>query len=694
MKKNATVIKSVCQMCGTNYAACGIDVHVEDGKVLKTEGTKGHPVNDGRLCPKGLAITQMLYKRNRLLYPIKRTGDRGEGKWQRISWDEAMDTIVAKLKEIVATDGPRAIAWLKGQGSGWQGALEYSIRFMRLIHSPNWIQPGHNCESARGVGHVFTYGMRPNPDYENTNLIILWGYNPVNTSMPNAVRIMKAKQRGVKLMVIDPRFTKTAAKADIFVQVRPGSDGALALGMLNVIIGEDLYDKEFVEKWVYGFDELAELVAKYPPEKVEEITWVPAETTRQVARIYARTKPACLYEANGIEQLPNAAQTSRALSILQAITGNLDVPGGNVQDPESVISFLKSGAGASSVSSHPLFFQLGYFCSVPELRDAILTDKPYPIKAVIVDGMNLAVGSSDTTKVRQALTKVPFLVVFDHTVTPTAELADLVLPACTFLERDEVIRYRAGSTPRVDGVYYQLQRKAVEPLGESKSNYDFVSDLAKRMGYQEEWPWQTVEEWIDHQLKPVGITYQELADHPEDMVKRKHLPRELYRKYHKFFSLPLFPDKKCAFYSEAFRSAGYDPLPTYVEPGESPVSRPDLLQEYPLVCMASLKPGPFTHTQFQTLPWLREVMPEPWVEIHSEKAKELHLKDGDMVVVKSLKGSIELKCKVFDSLDPRVVAVTHGWWEPVTNLLTPSEYSCPITGSTSDRCFLVNVAKK
>ena len=709
----AKVVKSICQMCGTTYGACGIDVHVEDNKIIKIEGTKGHPVNDGRLCAKGLAAVQLVYDPNRLLYPMKRINKRGEGKWQRISWDEAMDTIVTKLKGIIASDGGRAISWLKGQAPGWESNWDYCQRFMNAIGSPNIVTHGHNCHQARVIGHAYTHGIMTDYDYANTRCILLWGNNPVIRSMSSvAPRIIKAKQRGAKLIVIDPRFSRIAAKADIYLQPRPGSDGALALAMLNVIIGENLHDKEFVDKWTYGFDKLSELVKKYPPEKVEEITWVPADTIREAARVFATTKPAILHDENGIDQQPNVVQTTRALSILRAITGNLDVPGSNVLNPEAP-PFRKTAdmtlrkrapedtpkAFRESISKHPIYYAT-FYLSVPELIDAILTEKPYPIKAVIVQGMNPAIISSNTKRVREALRKVDFLVVFDPFPTATAELADIALPAANFLERTLLTKFPGDAKFRVDGTYYQLMPKVVEPPGECKSDYDFISELAHRLGYGEAFPWKSVEEAIDYELKPICLSCKELKDHPEPIIKYRYSPQELYRKYEKFFSLPSLPDKKVALYSTAFERLGYDPLPTYVEPGESPISRPDLAKKYPLVCMASIKPGLYTHSQFRSLPWLKEIMPDPWIEIHSEKAEELGLKDGEMVVVESLRGSIELKCKVVDTMDPRVVAITHGWGnpyvepQPVTNILTPSEIRCPVSDAESNRCFLVKVTKK
>jgi len=711
----ARIVKSVCQMCGITYGACGIDVHVRDGKIVRIEGTKGHPVNNGRLCAKGLAAIQMEYDPNRLLYPMKRVGERGEGKWQRISWDEAMDTIVTRLKGIIETDGARAIGWLKGQGPGWEGNLDYCRRFVNAIGTPNLFATGNICETPRILGDIYTYGTKTSPDYENTRCMVLWGYNPINASLPNiAVRVMKAKQRGAKLVVIDPRFSRTAAKADIFIRPRPGTDGALALAMLNVIIEENLYDKEFVDKWTDGFDKLSELAKQYPPQKVAEITWVPADTIREVARIYATTKPAIIHEQNGLDQQPNVVQTCRALSILRTITGNLDMPGGEVWNPEAPPFFSRMApiamrgteetvrkAFEESVSKHPLFYQSFAYISPKALLDAIITGEPYPIRAIIAQGMNPVITTPNTTRVRQALKKVDFLVVFNTVMNATTELADIALPAATFLERTLLHRlFKGAAKPRVDMAYYQLSLQAVKPSGEAKSDYDFISELTRRMGYEEAFPWKSVEEAIDYELKPTGITYKELEDYPEDIIKYRYTPKELYRKYEKFLALPMLPAHKVALYCHPFEAAGYDPLPTYIEPAESPVSSPDLLKEYPLVGMASLKPILYTHSQFHGLPWLKEIMPDPWIEMHPQKAKELGIEDGDMVTVESLRGSLEIKCQLINTLDPRVVAITHGWGDPyaasqpITNILTPPEIRCPISDAPANRSFLLNVTKK
>ena len=707
------VVKSICQMCQTAYGGCGIDVHIKNGKILKIEGTKGHPVNDGKLCAKGLSAIQLEYDTHRLQYPMKRVGKKGDSRWQRISWDEAMDTIAAKLKDIIRTDGPQAIAYLKGQAPGWESNWDFCQRFMNTIGSPNLATPGHNCHIARVIGHIFTYGGLPDSDFDNTQCMLLWGSNPFNISASNiAIRIMKAKQRGAKLIVVDPRLSRTAAKADIHLRPRPGSDGALALGMLNVIIKENLYDKEFVNKWAYGFDRLAELVNQYPPEKVAEITWVPADAIREVARAYATTKPAALHEANGIDQHSNVTQTARAIAILRVITGNLDVPGGNVMNPEAAPFFKRTAdmslrkmspqdieeAFRNSVSNTILKFRLEY-CNLPQIIDAILTQKPYPIKAAIVQGINPVIVESNASRIREALQKLDLLVVFDIFMSATAELADIVLPAATFLERTLLVKWRGNAKPKLDTPCYQLAPKVIESLGECKSDYDFIASLTRSIGHEEAFPWKGIEGAIDYELSPIGLSYEYLEEHPGPEFGRKYPPEEMYRKYAKFLSLPMLPGK-AALYSEALERLGYDPLPTYKEPGESPASRPDLAKEYPLICTAGLKPVLYTHSQFHSLPWLREIMPEPWIEMHPQKADELGIQDGDMVVVTSPRGSIEIRCRAVNTVDPRVVAIAFGWGDPyagsqpIVNVLSPHDIRCPISGATSNRCFLVKVTRR
>lgn len=704
------LIKSICEMCGSGYGSCGIDVYAEDDKVVKIEGTKGYPVNDGKLCPKGIAGVQMQNSPDRLLYPMKRVGEKGSGKFERISWREAIDILSGTFKSLISTHGPEAIGWMKGSGGGWQFAWDACQRFMNAIDAPNLMSTGHNCHFARIAAHICTFGTEPEGDYEHSRVILLWGYNPFNTALSShGIRIMKAKKRGVPLIVIGTRFDKTAAKADLFVQVRPGADGALALAMIHVIIKEKLYDEAFVKKWTYGFDRLAGAVESWSPEKASAVTWVPAETIRKVARMFATLKPAAMHESNGIDQHPSVFQTTRAMDCLVAITGNLNRRGAMVLDPwarpagfqpwrdmtlRNPSPEVKQVMGKRSVSTYPFYYNM-FYGGISHIMDALATGKPYPIRALVAQGINPMVTNDDHCKVADTLRKVPFLAVLDTVMTPTCRIADLVLPAATYLEKDALLKWAFRAKPRVDRAFFGLQRKVVEPRGEAKSEFDFFRDLMWAMGHRDEWPFKTMQEWVDYELEPMGLSFEKLAEDPGKIIWKTFSDDELGEEgLKRFLQLPSFPQHKIPLYSDFLEKAEIDPLPRFEEVAESPMTDPDLARDYPLVAMASIKPGVFVHAQYRTLPWLRDILPEPFVEIHPETAAELDVQEGETVRVESLRGSIELKARLIRTMDRKAVALTHGWWEPVTNVLTPSEFRDPVCGATSNHCFQVRISKR
>jgi anaerobic selenocysteine-containing dehydrogenase len=707
----AKVVKTICQMCGDAYATCGLDVHVENGKVVKVKGNKNNPTNRGTLCPKGVASIQLQYDPRRLRHPLKRIGERGEGRWERISWEEALDTIAGKLNEFKQKYGPESLYFHRGQGSGWESPKEFVHRFMLAFGSPNYGSHSFLCDAPRAIGHVFTYGAnKPLPDWNNTKCMLLWGYNPMETSLPNhGARIIWAKERGAKLIVIDPRFTRTVAKADIWVQPRPGTDCALALAMANVIINEGLQDTKFIERWTTGYDKFTEHVKQYSPEKAAEITWVPADTIREVARTYATVKPATLWECNGLDQHTNVVQTSRALAILRVITGNLDVKGGNVWDPEG-FGLRKTRDMSSrpedwksiedlfsrSVAKYIFQFKI-HGCRTVDAIRSLETGEPYRIKAMIVEGGDPLISLPNYKRLREALMKLELLVVHDIFMTNSAEIADIVLPAATFFERTNLVKYMFEGKPRVDTNFLALMDKAVEPLDECKSDVDLLCELGRKMGLDEYFPWQDIEGCINYELEPVGLTVNDLRK-AGGIISRKYDPEKLYGKYDSFCAN--LPSKKIELYSKVFEQRGQDPLPAYREPTESPFSRPDLAENFPLICQATIKPGLFTHGMFRTLPWLNEVEPEPWVEMSPEKTEELGINDGDNVVVESPRGSIKVKARITAGIDPRVVSITHGWGQAyatgaMSNMITPDpeDGECPISGATGNRAFLCRISK-
>ena len=692
------VVKTLCQMC---YFYCGLDITVENGRILKVEGNREHPVNKGRLCAKGLACAQIVTDPNRLKTPLRRVGERGSGKWEQISWDRALDEIAEKLLAIRDEFGPEYVGYYRGQAPGWVTNFNYVCRFMNSWRSMNLFSGSHLCFVPRAMAHAATFGRYPEPDYERTKCIILIGYNPVYTSPVNyGARVIWAKQRGAKLIVVDPRFTNTASKADLFLQPRPGTTGALILAMIQVIIKEDLYDADFVSKWTVGFDRLKGFVQDYTPERVEPVTWVKADKIREAARWISKIKPAVVVEGNGLDQHTNAVQSARTTSILRSLINSVDEPGGSIiVPPLPFIDVQRRGSQSpdlydKSVYHFPLFAKGGFGLTGGEMIDSLTTKKPYALKAIVVQGGDPTAVLSETDVVRQALRKPELLVVHDLFHTATGQLADIVLPAASFLERDLILYYRYR--PFVDGNLIAMQNQCVPPVGESKSDIDFIFTLARRLGLGEYFPWEKATDAFDWELEPNGISVAWLREHSEGYVVR-YKPKDLYRKYEREgFATP---SKKIEFFSSMLEENGFDPLPTFIEPAISPVSEPDLAEEYPLICSTGLKLGIHTHTQFRTLPWLREIEPDPFAEIHSSTASKLGIEDRDWIVVESPKGSIRVRARVRCTVHPGVVIITHGYGEPyagnsdLANLITSEKERDPIAGGTGNRSFLCRVRK-
>jgi anaerobic selenocysteine-containing dehydrogenase len=570
------LVHTSCQMCGVR---CGMRVYLNARKLVGVDGVPDHLVSRGGLCAKGLSLVEYEYDPLRLTKPLERKGERGEGKWGALSWDQALDIIASKLKQFRVEYGPESVVWHRGQAPGWGTNWDLVKRFMNVFGSPNVASHDQLCYTPRNIGHMYTYGLLPAPDYENAKLIVLWGINPVNTTLPSDGRaIIDAVQRGTKLVVVDPRFTTIASKADMFIQLRPGTDGALALGMLSYIIEEDLYDKKFVEKWGYRFNDFKTFVKKYTLDKVSEITWVPADNIREVANLYATIRPAVLEPGNGLDQHTNVTQTARAIAVLQAITGNLDITGGHIfrsylptRDLRLPAKLEETLKHTSSISTHPLYYG-AWGVSTPDLLDAIETNKPYPVKALIVQGSGILGVVSNQDKVRETLKKLDFIVVHDQYMTAAAGIADIVLPAATFLEYTSYTEYpeytpvgTEKGSPDVDTHVMALSNRVVEPLGECRSDPRFICELAQKLGYEEYFPWKSEEEIVDYELEPIGLTIDKLRKHPEGLLITSDRSKTKYEK-----TGFMTPTGKVEFYSETFEKLGYDPLPGFQEPAESP----------------------------------------------------------------------------------------------------------------------------
>jgi anaerobic selenocysteine-containing dehydrogenase len=501
----------------------------------------------------------------------------------------------------------------------------------------------------------YTYGRMTFPDYDYPpKCLMIWGKNSLQTSSDSPpARFRRAFDKGTRFIVIDPRRISLASRADTWLKPRPGSDGLLALGILHVIINEGLYDRDFVARWTVGFDRLRDFVAAYPPGEVAEITWVPKSQIEQVARMYATTRPAAIQWGNALDQTSNAFQTCRAVAILKAITGNLDMPGGGVfpsplplldranltlveDSPrnleESIGSRFKLAAQANIVPSQ-------------ESCRALLEEKPYPLKAGLIFGSNPLLTYANASETYKAFRKLDFLVVADLFMTPTAELADIVLPVAANLEYDALIRHYncIAAHPKI-----------VDPPGECLSDLQLMSQIAGRMGHGKYF-WKDEAVAINTILQPAALTLEKLAGMGIFYAETQ------YKKYEaEGFQTP---SGKVELFSDQLEGMGIDPLPTYHEPPQTPFGSPELSEEYPLV-FTSCKSPFFFHASHRNIPSLRKRSPEPIAELNPETATKLGLNEGDSVYIETPRGKIRQKLRMNADLDPRVVIVAYGWWFP------------------------------
>jgi anaerobic selenocysteine-containing dehydrogenase len=696
MMEEVKKIRTACRSC---HGGCGVIAHVKNGKVVKVEGDPDSPISHGTLCSKGLAITQLAYHPDRILYPMKRAGAKGEGKWKRITWDEALDTISERFKRVIEEFGPESIVVGQGTGRDYESHL---YRFANLLGTPNVLTAGHMCYVSRVGSTLITCGTLPIADYEGgPKCIVIWACNPLwtNPDEYKGENFWRAYKKGAKLICIDPRKGFIANKADLWLQIRPGTDAAMALGFHHVIIEEELYDKEFVENYIHGWEPFKERVLKeYPLEKVQEITWVDKDLIRKAARMYATTKPACIHWGVPTEQTINCVNYTRATTGLMAITGNLDAPGGNalfVNPPTRTVSEFARHKDLSPEQQAKRLggdqFKLGARVALINPKkawDAILTGKPYPLKAGILCGSNPVITRANAKEAYEALKKLEFLVVIDLFLTPTAELADIFLPSATWLEQNHV----ADNWKRHG---YVLARQKCVQIGECWQDHKIFLELGKRMG--QPW-WPTVEDALNYLLEPSGLTWEQFKE-------KGYLRGEMvYYKYReRGFSTPT---KKVELYSTILEKWGYDPLPKYVEVPESPYSTPHLLKDYPYILNAGLRTPTFFHSANRQIPWLREIRPNPICEIHPETAKKHNIKEGQWVYISSLRGRIKQRAKLNPNIDPRVIVCEHGWWFPEikdpghgwnisnVNILTDNAYETldPAMGSTNLRVCLCNIA--
>ncbi len=679
--------KAICRWCNSR---CRVRVFVENGHLDHVEEDPDFPMAVWpplKACQWRLAAKEWFYHPQRINFPLKRAGERGEAKWQQISWEQALDEIAAKLAQIRESYGAEAIAHTEGTG---RTSEEFRSRFFNLLGSPNVTGAAQICHGPRAMvckaimGWWAYIGVNP-----STQLTVLWGRAPENSWARIWYAVRKSKEQGGKLIVVDPRATESASLADIHLQLRPGTDCALAMAMLHVIIGENLYDHDFVSKWCYGFDQLKERVQDCTPAKMSEITWVPENKIIEAARMLARHKPAAILEGMGVEHLENNAEFLLARYAISALTGNIGIEGGETLSgahpqlvPENIIegyALLKPAQKRKQIGGdqHRLFGWPGYDMLLDEVKkvwpngcgvhfaetgthpsllwQAITDGKPYPVRALVTSNNNPMVTLPNVKHVYQALKKLDFYLAIDFWKTPSAELADYILPAASWMERPCLFT-ACGNT---NYVYAGERALPTSIPGDYDHRDEFFlwRELGIRLGQKKDWPWQTWEEVYDYRLKPMNMTFKEF------MAKggKDYPPVDFKIHEKKGFATPT---GKVELFSTVLQKLGYDPLPKYREPSETPYSQPELAKTYPLILITGGRHRPFYHSEHRQIESLRRRHPFPLVQIHPETAAKYGIKEGDWVWIETLRGRCRQKCQLFSGINPGVVHAQHGWWFP------------------------------
>jgi anaerobic selenocysteine-containing dehydrogenase len=650
--KNQTV-RSTCRIC---YNSCGVLIQLENGQPISIKGDPENPMSKGRLCPKGFASLEYLNHPDRLNHPLQRKGKRGGGQWQKISWDEALESVADGLKKVKEKYGVLGTVFLRGASKGLPD--DFLSRFANLFGSPNISSPAPVCFMPGVHGSRLTYGYYAYSDYDyGPQTIILWGFNPAATDVVEHEEIRNALKKGAKLIVIDPLEHGLTKTADTWVRLRPGTDLALCLGIINVIINENLFDREFVDKWVVGFKELKEHVQHYPPERVADITWVPEKIIKKVARTYATQGPGYIRWGNGVETTINSFQTCRAIAILRSIAGYLGVPGGEVKwsepgglrkgDPEFVCQDnIPQDTRAQRISMQDNLMPIIYYALPQSIVKSILQDDPYPVRAAYIQGGNFLTAYTNAKETYKALMKLEFIAAADFFMTPTAMLADIVLPAATYLECNSVEQPWHFPIAAV--------QQKVAQVGECRSDGQILNELTRKLGLTE-YVWDDMLQPLNRVLNPAGITFDEFKEIGFLMGTRQ------YRHFDKTgFDTP---SKKVELYSQNLAEWGFDPLPQYYEPPETPYSEPEMAKEYPLI-LTSRKSDVFRHSGGRQISSLRTERTQPLLKIHPATAAKLRIVEGDWVYISTKRGKIKQKAALTDSLDLRVVEVDYAWWFP------------------------------
>ncbi|MBM2806059.1 MAG: molybdopterin oxidoreductase [Deltaproteobacteria bacterium] len=799
----ATQLHTYCAMCTSR---CGVIATVDDGRLTQVNADPDHP--NGCICVKGSAAPEIVYSPDRIQFPMARTRPKGDPDpgWIRITWEQALNLAALRLNEIKDNYGAEAVVFSRATTAG-SAAIDFDGWLQRLANafgSPNLLTSNHICTWNRRVGAKYTYGIgMPLPDFDNTECMLIWGINPPATSPAQAVRINRARNRGAKLIVIDPRRTTLAAKAESWLRVRPGKDGELAMAMIHVLLEENLFDAEFARSWtnaaflvrdddghllterdliadgdpqtfyihdeesgrmiayraqrsagfptrddnadknvrapiessirraaLFGahnvtlvggdtvtcrpaFELLKQSVAPYAPERSETITTVPAEEVRNAVRLFAKVKPSTYCTWVGLEQDNDAMQTNRAVCIFYALTGQYDQRGSNVLFATTLTNPI---TGREHLPKEKAQLRLGRdkhplgppvdpgLVQAAEVYDAILTEKPYSVKAMVLFGTDPLLGYGDPLRGKAAFEALDFYVHVDTTINPSANFADLILPATTCWEREALLPSFEIAEDTLS--WAQLRPAVAKPVGESRSEVEIIFDLANRMGLSQHFFDGDIEAAYAHQLAPSGLTTKQLRANPVGMRAPVITRYEKYAEIDSLNEKPRgfdTPTGKIEIYATTFAEAGYPPLPQFETSDQAN-------DQYPLT-LTFFRDIHFCDEQHRNIPRLRRAVPEPFIEIHPNAAEAKGIAEGEWIFLETKTGRVKLKVKYNDSLHPNVVTTVYGWWQACqelnltghdpfsqnganTNLLIPNSDNDAISASVAHRGQRCRVIKQ
>lgn len=683
---------TTCDICSPQHH-CGVCAYVKDGRLIKNEGWKEHPYSRGQLCTKGAKYQEYLYRADRVLTPLKRVGARGEGRFQPISWEEAYQTIAQRLNRIKREYGPEQVMFMNGYGK-W--CKTFLTRFAFSFGSPNLVADGCTCQTATHLAWEVQTGMLADTDMKHAHTFLGWAFNPYYSNSPLVPWFMERKAEGMKVIIIDSRITPAAKNmADLFLQIRQGTDGALALGMANLILREGWQDDAYLKQHVYGFEEYAEYVKQFDLKTVSGITGVPEHLIYEATKLYATNGPACIREtACTLTQNVNGFQTYRAINALHALTGNYDREGGNLP----IFYTYNHRYGAYETREHEFMmsrrpklpnmgsdrfplWQLYNETMGNELAEYIEGKKQYPIRAIFGMGMNYRM-FPQPDRIRQAIVdRLDFMAISELFLTDTAKLADIVLPACTSYEREEFRMYP-------DGLAY-YSKPVVDRVGDSRSDLEILSDLAQLVDHDDDLLRQGYRAWVNYIIQDTGWTVEELQKQELPVRVKNYRPyvpgtytKEGYRTKTGKFELH-------ATYLDAYaQSHHYDCIPTYTPPFQE-----EERKRYPFVLTSGVRVPNCLNSRLHDVPSLRALRPDPVAEINYRQARELGIQEGDRVRIYNDFGQVVMRALPTGCVARDCVHALHGYREADINTLMSAERLDPYTGFPAYRTTLCALEK-